>query len=229
VKSLGDNYAPYAPAGAVISVIKQFREKGLSEPITQNLLEQIGVPSTMVGPTMRALLYLQLIDESGNFTRAFDRLRRASSEEYPKILAEIVRKAYLPIFTIVDPTNDSDIAIADAFRRYDPANQRQKMVRLFIGLCKEAQVVERQTRSLKISVRTRKEDSATQSSPLKQSTIENKDNTTASAQGEMKDYRLISAIIQHLPTSGYWTPEQRKRWLDALSAAVDLIIQTKDS
>ena len=61
---------PYAPANAVIDVIKRLRETGLTEPVTQNSMEQIGIPPTMVGPTMRALVYLGLMDEEGNLTRA---------------------------------------------------------------------------------------------------------------------------------------------------------------
>ena len=115
----------------------------------------------------------------------------------------------------------------DAFRRYDPVNQRQKMVRLFMGLCQEAQIVERPTKRLRVSAR-RKHGQPAFFSPT-QPRNQNKLNSGASEQlNAEKDYRLISAVIQHLPPSGSWTIKERKYWLDAMAAAVDLIVQIKD-
>lgn len=108
MKPLRDTYAPYAPIGSVLRIVKQSREKGLNEPMTQGGVMELGIASTMVGPTMSALVFLGLMDEGGNTTSALDRLRRAKTNEYPGILAEIVRKAYLPIFAKVDPKSASE-------------------------------------------------------------------------------------------------------------------------
>jgi hypothetical protein len=210
VRPIGETYAPYAPNGAVLRIIKELRENGLTEPVSQDGLEQLGIATTMVGPTMSALVFLGLIDEGGNTTSAFDRLRRASTKEYPGILAEIVRKAYLQIFAKVDPKYTSEAELADEFRRYDPAKQRHKMVRLFLGLCAEAKIINRDSKKPRLRERTR--------APARRI-----------AHGSSRDYPLLLTLMQHLPANGCWTAEQRKHWLDAVAAAIDLIIQTKDN
>jgi len=230
LKPIEENFSPYAPVSAVLDVIKRYRERGMPDPITDEILTQVGIPTTMAGLTLRALLFLGLIDEGGNHTESFDLVRRALTEEYPKVLGEIIRKAYLPIFTIVDPAQDSDTAIVDAFRRYDPANQRQKMVRLFIGLCQEAKIIARTTKRLNIP---NKSESSKQKRTEKNNFSEKEDNQDS---GELVikkndkgvDYRLISAVIQHLPQEGEWTPEERKRWIEAMTASVDLIVRIKE-
>ncbi|MBA2275802.1 MAG: DUF5343 domain-containing protein [Chloroflexi bacterium] len=96
---------------------------------------------------MQALRFLGLVDEGGNRLEGFEQLRRANTDEYPGVLAEVVRAAYLPVFTIVDPATDSDTAIADAFRGYEPAAQREKMISIFRGLCVRAGLIPAETRA----------------------------------------------------------------------------------
>jgi hypothetical protein len=138
---MDDNFAPYAPTKAVVTVLDRFRERGLPDPLTIANLEQIGIQASNAPRTLQALRFLGLVDEGGNRLPAFNGLRQAKTEEYPGQLAEIIRSAYLPIFTIVDPATDSDIAISDAFRGYEPASTREKMVSLFMGLCRAAGIV----------------------------------------------------------------------------------------
>lgn len=234
VKAMKENFAPYASSKSVVEVIKRFRERGLPDPVNSSALEQIGIPPTMTGITLQALVFLQLIDEGGNRTEAFERLRRASSDEYQGILAEIVRKAYLPVFTIVDPSQDNDIQVADAFRRFDPANQRDKMIRLFLGLCEESAIVQGRPS------RVRKQRVKKEQTPNTSSTMTRKPGlTTGAAEFGKKedahegnigtDYRLISAIIQQLPHDAHWSAEKRKRWLEAMTSAVDLIIEVTET
>lgn len=223
-KALPEGYAPYASASSVLSVIRRFRDRGLPDPVTPTALEQVGVPHTMAPWAHVALRFLGLLDEGGNRTQAFERLRRASSEEYPETLAEIVRKAYLPIFTVVDPKEDGDIAIGDAFRRYDPSNQRDRMIRLFMGLCAEAGIVPPRAQRQRSSQPKPKPKSSTPTTPPPNVNGEkheaDEDNDVAT------DYRLISAIIQQLPKKGTWTSDRRERWLSAMASAVDLLIAT---
>lgn len=136
-----DHFAPYAPTKAVLAVFDRFRGPGLPDPVTNATLERIGIPSSNAPRTLQALRFLKLIDEGGNRLPAFNGLRQAKTEEYPGQLAEIVRAAYLPIFEIVDPATDSEVAISDAFRGYEPASTREKMVSLFMGLCRAAGIV----------------------------------------------------------------------------------------
>ena len=46
------------------------------------------------------------------------------------------------MYSIVDPAAVGDIAVANAFRAFEPSKQRAKMVSLFRGLCAEAGIIE---------------------------------------------------------------------------------------
>jgi hypothetical protein len=54
-------------------------------------------------PVAGALGFLGLIDDAGRSTGYFERLRRASAEEYLAALADVLRAAYRPVFEAVDP------------------------------------------------------------------------------------------------------------------------------
>ena len=141
IKALADDFVPYASANSVIQVIKQYRDRGLQEPLTQTGLEQIGAPTSMASFTLRTLAFLGLMDEGGYFTTDFRRIRQANTTEYPAVLEEIIRKAYVRVFNIVDPAKQDVTSIVDAFRIFEPSKQRDKMVALFMGLCEEANIV----------------------------------------------------------------------------------------
>lgn len=136
------DFAPYAPKTAVVDTITRFRERGLPAPLTPQALETIGVATTMAPRTLQTLQFLGLLDGENNPTELFQRIKRASTDEYQGQLAEVVRGAYIRVFSIVDPAADGDIAIADAFRAFEPSKQRVKMVSLFRGLCAEAGIMQ---------------------------------------------------------------------------------------
>jgi len=136
-----DSTAPYAPAENVLLVIRRCREKGLLEVFTTQELLRLSVPDGNARRTMRALRFLGLVDDDGRYTPEFTRLCRASTGEYPQILGEILRVAYKDIFVIVDPTDTNLTELHDAFRHCKPQAQRRRMVRLFIGLCREAELM----------------------------------------------------------------------------------------
>jgi hypothetical protein len=138
-----EKFAPYAPTKAVLGVIERFRERGLPDPLTNAGLEQIGIQASNAPRTLQALRFLGLVDEGGNRLQAFDDLRMAKTDEYPDQLALILRVAYLPIFGITDPAVDTEIQISDAFRGFEPASQRVKMVSLFMGLCRAAGIAQK--------------------------------------------------------------------------------------
>jgi hypothetical protein len=156
---MAEEFAPYAPTGAVIKTITQFRDRGLPAPLSPKSLETIGVAGTMAPRTLQALRFLGLLDEDDNPTELFQRLKRASTEEYEGQLAEVVHGAYICVFTIVDPAKDGDIAVADAFRAFEPSKQREKMISLFRGLCAEAGIIE-QARQRSAARRPRSEGAA---------------------------------------------------------------------
>src|SRR5437899_2304963 len=83
-----ENFAPYAPAKAVMKVIQRYRDRGLPDTLTPKALEQIGVPGTMSPRTLAALKFLGLLESDGTRTEAFERLKRAQTNEYPGQFAE---------------------------------------------------------------------------------------------------------------------------------------------
>lgn len=226
------NFAPYAPAKAVLGMIQKYRDRGLPDPLTSGVLEQVGVPISMAPRTLQALRFLGLIDEGGNRLPSFDNLQRAKTDEYPGQLAEIVRAAYLPVFTIVDPAVDSDTAIADAFRGYEPRAQRDKMIALFRGLCMEASIMGQRPRAAggapkrqvggALSIRSR-------ASTPKRAEGRRVDQDEPRGDDGAIDSRVLTALIQQLPKDRRWTTVRRERWFAMFESAVDFVVEVDDA
>ena len=219
--------APYAPLTNVLTVIRRYRERGLPDPVTLQELERIGVPSGNAPRTLAALRFLGLVTDEGRRTEAFNRLGRATSTEYPDVLAEIVQEAYRPVLTVVDPAEDSEIAVNDAFRHYQPQAQRDKMITLFMGLSREAGIVAGGPPERRSRRRSRAEPPQRTVRQTAEMPVESLQGVS-SAIGEGPDFRLLSALMQQLPKSGKWSKERRDKWIQAMSAGVDLLVEIEE-
>lgn len=140
IRSISDDFVPYTSINAVRTVFERCRAGKLPDRLTEQALQQIGVNLSMVSPTLRTLLFLGLTDEEGNATAALTQIKKVPTEEYPAALADIVRRAYIKVFTVADPA-DGEERITNAFRGFEPSNQRGKMIRLFMGLCEDAGII----------------------------------------------------------------------------------------
>src|ERR1700730_9244810 len=108
-----EKFAPYAPSTSVLAVIRRLRDRSLPNPLTAQELTRLSISEGLANRTLRALSFLGLIDEEGHRTIAFERLGKASSNEYPELLGEVIKEAYTDVFTIIDPANATDIQIND--------------------------------------------------------------------------------------------------------------------
>lgn len=224
----------YAPTQVVMSVIQRYRERGLPDPLTPKVLRTVGVIPGNVGRVHHALRYLGLIDGAGRRTEQFEKLRRATSEEFHGFLAEIVRAAYHDVLTIIDPQQDSLTAITDAFRHYEPAAQRDRMVSLFIGLCREAGIGP-ETRQRRPSSRPQEKAAApTPRTRTRQAQVPPPAAPVPppakadDSDSGLPDYRLLAALLQQLPRDGRWSKDRRERWVQAVTAAVDLLVEVEE-
>lgn len=134
--------APYAPTSAVLSVIESYRERSPRVPFTAENLTMLGISESLAPRTMQALKLLGLVDDGGNPTSTLVQLREADRDEFANRLAAVVQGAYAEILAYRDPVHDDPQQIVDAFRRYRPPSMRDRMVRLFYGLCEAARIID---------------------------------------------------------------------------------------
>lgn len=243
-----DQRMPYAPASAILTVIRRYRDRGLPEPITTKTLHQVQVSEGNAPRTLQALKLLNLIDDDGNVTDAFERVRQVSTAEYPAALADIIQNAYHSIFTIIDPAQDDFTAVEDAFRYYEPKGQRQRMVKLFLSLCDEAGLIpedkredmqlnspqaNRRQSAQPSSKRVRRTQSPKSAQQPKRDAQQDdvasaKEKPPFKADEGMPDYPAITVLMQQLPKDGRWTNRRRGLWIQAMVSAVDLSVEVVD-
>ena len=129
---------PYAAPSNVIAVVQRARTRNRPENINNEFLRIAGIPEAVYGRVLQALRFLELIHEDGRPTDTFRALAAAPDSQYRDLLAGVIRHAYRAEFEVVDPEQDLQQRILDAFHPYQPRSQTARMVMLFLGLCREA-------------------------------------------------------------------------------------------
>lgn len=138
LEPIDPNFMPYGPGSRTVDVINRIHEGKSGSSLTLPKLAALGVAQGNAVRVQRSVYFLGLIDEEGELTESAKRLRKVTSDEFPGALAEIVRLKYAAVFEICDPMTASSIDLVNAFRPYEPAGQRDNMIRLFTALCQEA-------------------------------------------------------------------------------------------
>jgi Family of unknown function (DUF5343) len=126
--------APYAPASAILALIRRHRERGLPTPINEDVLARCGITDSLISRTLAALVTLDLIDDQGNPTATFEGLRLAPEADYTQRIAQWLKGVYGDVLNFIDPATATDTMLEDAFRNHNPPGQRARMITLFTGL-----------------------------------------------------------------------------------------------
>jgi hypothetical protein len=133
-----DRQRPYAAPANVFSVLQRLRSRNLPERIDDDLLRLAGVPEGAMHRVHTAYRFLGLVNEDSTPTDALRSLAAAPQEQYRQTLEGLVRAAYQEDFERIEPGQDTQAQIVDAFRIYQPRSQTNRMVTLFLALCREA-------------------------------------------------------------------------------------------
>ena len=131
-------YRPYAPPANVVKLLQRLRSVNIPEVIDSDYLAALGFSRAIASRVLGAMRFLGLIKESGEPEEALRSLARSTDEEYKQLLEGIVEEAYRDVFQVAHPSQHRHDEIVNAFRRFEPASQHERMAILFLGLCREA-------------------------------------------------------------------------------------------
>ncbi len=211
--------APYASPKTMIDVISKYRDRGLQTPFTTGILSRAGVSDGLVARTLQAFKILDLVDEEGSPTETLETLKLATTEDFPKRLAELIREAYEPIFAFANPTTDEPQLVRDAFRAYKPQGQRARMVALFYGLCEAAKIIEVNPLRTRDTSKTAKTPKGRK--PKQHNIRVKKDDQQGLSHLTNHVPGPIAALMNELPKNGSWTVDEKNRFTDTFEALLN--------
>ena len=215
--------APYTPASTILDLIDRFRNRGLSTPLTKDVLERAGVSKSLIARTIPALMTLELIDEEYNPTETLENLRRVPEPELQDHLAAWIKSVYADVLSFVEPT-DNETAIRDAFRGYKPVGQQTRMVSLFLGLCRAAglrgdEPAPKPRPHARTRVGQRRE-------PAPRKTT--RKAAPAQSAPKLNVPPALEGLLNSLPASGKWSQIQRDKFLSTFEAVLDYSFEIAD-
>lgn len=129
---------PYAPPANVVAVLQRLRRMNMPGRLSREFYGATGISGNLIPRVSSTLRFLELITENHEPTDTLRALSTSTEEEYRKILENTIRTAYAEDFEVVNPEEDTQDRILNAFQRYTPKSQHLRQVILLLGLCKEA-------------------------------------------------------------------------------------------
>lgn len=223
-----DAPAPYAPPTTIIEVIDRYRERGLQTPFDKEVLGRAGVSDSLVNRTLTALETLDFIDEEGNPTQVLEGLAKAPGDQFKPLLADAIKAAYADVFNFTNPAEDTQEAVRDAFRVYEPRGQQGRMVTLFLGLCEHAGIIsehpeKKQARRSAPNAGTKK----TETKPPRRKRYDvDFTKVNAAKTTDTVVNPAIAGLIQTIPAS--WTVAEREAFLATFRAVIEYAVPVKD-
>lgn len=215
--------APYTAGSAVLNVIHRYRDKGLTTPITGDVLVRAGVSETLVPRTLQSLQALELIDDTYQPTPTFQKIRSVPAADYKKCLAEWLHSVYADVFSFVDPNADDQVRVRDAFRSYTPHGQQDRMVALFLTLCGEAGLAPEKKTDSKPSARK----PAGVTKPMVAARVQNspvKGAVHHAVNGGALPPAL-AGILHSIPSPDVgWTQEARDKFVATFGTVLDFVV-----
>jgi Family of unknown function (DUF5343) len=237
---VADGQAPYAPPATVLSIVEGFRDRGLQTPFTLEVLNRAGVSESLGPRTLQSLKLLDLVDADGEPTQAFTGLAKAPEAEVGDRLAAILHSVYQDVFKFVNLDEDDYQRVRDAFRHYKPRGQQERMVTLFLHLCKEAGLTDEILKPPRTGKASKPATNRQRSQPQKKAAAATAPAVSRSAVPPPKpeteftpsptpssgQHPLIRGLIQSLPESGSEWPERaRNAWVRAALANFELVYE----
>jgi hypothetical protein len=215
-----DKPGPYTSPQVVVDLISRHRTRGLPSIIDAEVLQRAGVSESLTPRTLQSLVALDLIDEKGQITDAFEALRLAPEAEYKERMTAWLNATYADVLTFIDPATDDETAIRDAFRSYKPVGQQDRMVTLFVRLYAAAGVGP--VKAANASSRSRP---APPKTPAARATPSVKAPPPPPANQQMASTGLPAALqglLLSLPKEGAgWSQERRNKFYDTFGAVLD--------
>jgi hypothetical protein len=213
------NAGPYAPSSAILDFIDRYRNRGLTAPITSDVLARAGVSDSLIPRTMQALETLELVSNEGKPTETLEALRRAAEPEFKNQLAAWIKAVYADVLSFVD-AGDDETAIRDAFRPFNPVGQQPRMVSLFMGLCRAAGMRNDDQSNASARPRARKPGISSVGTVMRGGVI-----VRAKSKERLTPDGIpapIAGLLTKLPPDqGEWTKAERDKFLTTFGAVLD--------
>ena len=217
-----DKPGPYTSPQVVVDLISRHRTRGLPSIIDAEVLQRAGVSESLTPRTLQSLVALDLIDEKGQITDAFEALRLAPEAEYKERMTAWLNATYADVLTFIDPATDDETAIRDAFRSYKPVGQQDRMVTLFVRLYAAAGVGP--VKAANVSPRSRPVAPKTPAVRVTPG-VKTPPPPPAQANQQMAAMGLPAALqglLLSLPKEGTsWPQERRNKFYDTFGAVLD--------